>query len=196
MSESESQLIRRTLTEFFRDLLREAMLTRNVTTSEDSEYYLVQLLERFAHPQHGWDSRPLALEYLEALHCPVLHRCMKLRHVADTSLFMSGIFMESLERQIVPTSYYMALGRLAYRQLAETLSPAGKTKGDVFVELADRFPDFVRVLTEISFAELFRSDEQTVRIYTRWLRTRGADDAEWLMRHGIVPVDPGSASRH
>lgn len=196
MSESESNLVRRTLTEFFRDLLRAAMQTRNVTSSEESEHYLVQLLERFAHPQHGWDSRPLALEYLEALHSPLVHRCSKLRHVADTSLFMTGIFMENLERQIVPSSYYMALGRLAYRQLADTLSPSGTARGDVFVELSDRFPDFVRVLTEISFAEMFRSEEQTVRIYTRWLRTRGADDAQWLMRHGIVPVDPGSTSRH
>lgn len=196
MSEAESQLVQRTLTEFFRDLLREAMQARKVTSSEEIEHYLVLLLERFAHPQHGWDSRPLALEYLEALHSPLVPRCTKLRHVADTSLFMTGIFMESLERQIVPTSYYMALGQLAYRQLADTLSPAGTMRGDVFSELSERFPDFVRVLTEISFAELFRSDEQTLRIYTRWLRTRGADDAQWLMRHGIVPVDPGSASRH
>lgn len=193
---SESQLIRRTLTDFFRDLLREAMHTHNVTSSEDSEHYLVQLLERFAHPQPGWDSRPLALEYLEALHSPLVHRCAKLRHVADTSLFMTGIFMESLERQIVPSSYYMALGRLAYRQLANITSPARIAHGDVFVELSDRFLDFVRVLTEISFAEMFRGDGQMVRVYTRWLRTRGADDAQWLMRHGIVPVDPGSESRH
>ena len=105
MSESESNLIKRTLTEFFRDLLRAAMQTRNVTSSEESEHYLVRLLERFAHPEHGWDSRPLALEYLEALHSPLVHRCTKLRHVADTSLFMTGIFMENLERQIVPSSY-------------------------------------------------------------------------------------------
>ena len=196
MPEQENPLISRTLTEFFRDLLREAMQARKVTSSEEIEYYLVQLLERFAHPQHGWDSRPLALEYLEALDSPLVPRCSKLRHVADTSLFMTGIFMENLERQIVPTSYYMALGRLAYRQLAEALPPTGASQGDVFVELSDRFPDFVRVLTEISFAELFRSETQTVRIYTRWLRTRAADDAQWLMRHGIVPVDPGSVSRH
>jgi hypothetical protein len=196
MTALESQLIRRTLTDFFRDLLRNAMQTHNVTSSEDSEHYLVQLLERFAHPQAGWDSRPLALEYLEALQSPLAPRCTKLRHVADTSLFLTGIFMESLERQIVPSNYYMALGRLAYRQLADLIAPGRSARGDVFVELADRFLDFVRVLTEISFAEMFRSDTQTVRIYTRWLRTRSTEDAQWLMRHGIVPVDPGSQARH
>jgi hypothetical protein len=108
-------LIRRTLTEFFRDLLREAMQTRKVTSSEDSEHYLVQLLERFAHPAQGWDSRPLALEYLEALRPPA--------HCAKVScrrylLFMTGIFMESLERQIVQQLLH-GPGSLAYRQLAE-----------------------------------------------------------------------------
>ena len=192
---SESRLIRRTLTDFFRDLLRGAMRTHHVESSEDSEFYLVQLLERFAHPHPEWNSRPLAIDYLESFHSSTAHRCTKLRHVADTSLFLSGIFMESLERQIVPTSYYMALGRLAYHQLSALLG-SSRARGDIFAELAERFPDFVRVLTEISFAELFRGDTQTVRIYTRWLRTRGHQDAQWLVRHGITPVDPGSQSRH
>jgi hypothetical protein len=125
-----------------------------------------------------------------------MHRYTKLRHVADTSLFLSGIFMENLERQIVPTSYYMALGRLAYQQLASIGVGGTGSRGDLFAELAQRFPDFVRVLTEISFEELFRGEKQLVRIYTRWLRTRGREDAQWLLRHGIAPVDPGSKSRH
>lgn len=192
----ESQLIRRTLTDFFRDLLQGAMRTHRVESSEDSEFYLVKLLERFAHPHPEWNSRPLALEYLESFHSPLAHRCAKLRHVADTSLFLSGIFMESLERQIVSSGYYMALGRLAYQQLSNLFGAGHTARGNVFAELADRFPDFVRVLTEISFAELFRGEEQTIRVYTRWLRTRGSQDAEWLVRHGITPVDPGSTSRH
>jgi hypothetical protein len=54
----------------------------------------------------------------------------------------------------------------------------------------------VRVLAEISFAELFRGEEGTVRIYTRWLHTRGRRDAEWLLRRGIVPVEPGGRTQH
>jgi len=66
----------------------------------------------------------------------------------------------------------------------------------VFAEIAARFPDFVRVLSEISFAELFPGDLRTVRVYTRWLRTRGRQDAEWLLRQGLIPYDPGVKSRH
>jgi hypothetical protein len=193
---SQPRLIRRSLADFFRDLVRGAMRTHEVESSEPAEHYLVSLLERFAKPAPGWDSRPLALEYLESFDTPRPHRCAKLKHVGDTALFLSGVFMEHLERRAVSTSYYMSLGRIAYHQLAG-LSPTDKPpRGDVFAEIAARFPDFVRVLSEISFAELFPGDAQTVRIYTRWLHTRGLHDAQWLLRQGIVPFDPGVKSRH
>jgi hypothetical protein len=103
--------------------------------------------------------------------------------------------MEHLERRLVSARYYMALGRIAYHQLAG-LPADTAVRGAVFAEIAERFPDFVRVLSEISFAELFPSDAHTVRVYTRWLHTRGAQDAQWLLRQGIVPFDPGLKGPH
>jgi len=193
---SEPGLIRRSLTEFFRDVLHGAFRTHEVRPSESAEHYLVALLEHFAKPGADWDARPLAIEYLEALHQPPPRRCAGLRHVGDTALFLSGVFMESLERRTVSTDYYMALGRVAYHQLASLAPRDAATRGDVFAEIAAGFPDFVRVLSEVSFAEMFRNDAQTVRVYTRWLRTRGPQDARWLLRQGLVPVDPGLKSRH
>jgi hypothetical protein len=193
---SQPGLIRRSLGEFFRDLVRNAMRTHEVESSEPAEHYLVALLERFAKPVPGWNSRPLALEYLESFQSPRPHRCAKLKHVGDTALFLSGVFMEHLERRTVSTDYYMALGRVAYHQLAGLALTDAATRADVFAEIALRFPDFVRVLSEISFAELFPGDARTVRVYTRWLRTRGLQDAQWLLRQGIVPFDPGVKSRH
>ena len=190
------RLIRRSLAEFFRDSVRSAMRTHEVESSEPAEHYLVALLERFAKPVPGWDSRPLALEYLESFHSSRPHRCAKLKHVGDTALFLSGVFMEHLERGTVSTEYYMALGRIAYHQLAGLGATGPATSAGVFAEIALRFPDFVRVLSEVSFAELFPGDEHTVRVYTRWLRTRGRQDAQWLLRRGIVPFDPGLKSRH
>ena len=46
-------LIRRSLAEFFRDLVRGAMRTHEVESSEPAEHYLVSLLERFAKPAPG-----------------------------------------------------------------------------------------------------------------------------------------------
>jgi len=193
---SEPGLIRRSLTEFFRDLLQGAFRTHAVQASPPTEHYLVSLLERFATPPPGWDARPLALDYLDACHQPRLKRCVTLRQVGDTALFLSGVFMESLERRVVSTDYYIALGRIAYHQLAGLLPADTSTRADVFAEIAAQFPDFVRVLSEVTFTDMFRADPEAVRIYTRWLRTRGAGDAQWLLRHGLVPYDPGVKSRH
>jgi hypothetical protein len=172
------------------------MHAHELRTSEPAEHYLVTLLEHFAKPAADWDSRPLALEYLESFHFPRPYRCAMLKRVGDTALFLSGMFMEHLERRTVSASYYIALGRVAYHQLSGMTGGDTVSRADVFGEMAERFPDFVRVLSEISFAELFPGDQRTVRVYTRWLRTRGRQDAQWLLRQGLIPYDPEVKSRH
>ena len=172
------------------------MRAQAVESSEDTEFYLVKLLEAFAHPERGWFDRPLALEYLESFHSPLPHRYGKLKRVGDTALFVSGIFMESLHRRLVSSDYYMQLGCTAYQQLAALSSGTGPVRGDLFIELAERFNDFVRVLAEISFADVFPGNSHTLRIYTRWMYTRSERDARWLMRHGVIPYAPPDKRRH
>lgn len=188
--------LHRNLTEFFRELLQSAMRSQAVRSSEDTEFYLVRLLEGFAHADAPWFERPLALDYLESFHAPVAHRYGKLKRVADTALFMSGVFMESLHRQLVSSDYYMDLGRVAYSHLSALSNGVGVLPGDLFAELAERFPDFVRVLAEISFERLFHGDSHTLRVYTRWMYTRNERDAAWLLRHGIIAYAPASTRRH
>ncbi|GIW41297.1 MAG: hypothetical protein KatS3mg076_1874 [Candidatus Binatia bacterium] len=182
-------LVRSNLKELFRELVQKAMEAQDVRSTEDSEYYLVTLLERFARPRQDWFDKPLALEYLESFHTGRADRYQKLKKVADTSLFVSGIFLETVERTLVGTEYYIRLGRTAYGHLAlESARPFG--------ELSEKFREFVRVLSEISFSELFRSEHQVVRLYTRWLRTGSRRDYEWLMRRGLVPVLAPEGTRH
>lgn len=172
------------------------MQTQEVTSSEETEFYLVKLLEGYARADRDWFDRPLALDYLESFHSPVVHRYGKLKRVGDTALFVSGLFMESLEGKLVSTDYYMQLGRTAYTHLSELSSDVGTPRADLFAELAERFADFVRVLAEISFESLFRGDVHTLRVYTRWLYARGERDARWLLRHGVIPFAPGGRRRH
>ncbi len=181
----DDRLSSQPLADFFRDLVRDAKLSQHVATSESAECYLVELLARFAHPEAGWHRRPLAIDFLESFHAADRDkRNGRLRRVGDTALFVSGVFMEHLERQLVSADYYMSLGRSAYSHLAGAAVPAK----DVFAEMAERFPDLVRVLTEVSFEHIFCSDRQTVRAYARWLHTGSELDAHWLMRRGLLPV--------
>jgi hypothetical protein len=60
--------------------------------------------------------------------------------------------------------------------------------GDSFVELADRFPEFVRVLGAISGLELFKTEQDALRLYKRWVQTGGQREADLLIRRGLIPV--------
>src|SRR5438876_7452541 len=183
------------LTALFHDMVRAAMAAQQVASSEWTEFYLVQLLEAFARPACGdLLDPPLAVDYLEAFHLPAVKRYEKLKRVADTALFITGIFMESLERSLVGPDYYAALGRNAYARLSA--QPPRASLAELFGELAGRFPEFVRVLAEISAQELFRRQEDTVRLYKRWLHTRGRREADLLLRRGTIPFAPPSNQRH
>jgi hypothetical protein len=183
------------LTALFRDLVRAAMNTQQVESSETTEFYLVHLLETFARPQRGdLLDPPLALDYLEAGHLPAALRYEKLKRVADTALFVTGMFVDSLERSLVGPDYYAALGRNAYARLSE--QPPRAALATMFGELAGRFPEFVRVLTEISAQELFRREQDTLRLYKRWFHTRGQREADLLVRRGIIPYAPPMHHRH
>jgi hypothetical protein len=184
-----------TLTALFHDLVRAAMAAQQVQSSETTEFYLVQLLAGFARPTApDLLDPPLALDYLEAFHLPAAQRYEKLKRVADTALFITGVFVDSLERSLVGPEYYAALGRNAYARLSD--QPARAALRNLFGELAGRFPEFVRVLTEISAQELFRREQDTLRLYKRWLHTRGRREADILVRRGIIPFAPPTHQRH
>jgi hypothetical protein len=189
-------LAKDTLTALFHGLVRDAMTALQVESSETTEHYLVQLLEAFARPARGTNllDPPLAIDYLEAFHLPASQRYEKLKRVADTALFITGVFVDSLERSVVGPDYYAALGRNAYARLSAQPPRAGLAT--LFRELAGRFPDFVRVLGEISAQDLFRREQDTLRLYRRWLHTRGPRETDLLVRRGLIPFAPTNHHRH
>ena len=194
---SDPLLDQSTPTAFFRDLLRKALEEQRVSPSEHVEHYLVGLLERFVRSERGNWHRPLALDYLESFGRSPAVRYEKLKGVGDTALFVSGVFTESLERTTVGAEYYTSLGGLAYGHLAAHPAPvAGRSVAELFGELSARFLDYVRVLSQMSLQSLFGSDQDTIRIYRRWLLTRGARDADRLVRRGIIPFAPKNPRTH
>jgi len=175
------------LTALFHDLVQDAMQAQQIASSETTECYLVHLLERFAAPDRkDLLDPPLGIDYLRAFELPAAQRFDKLRRVADTALFVTGVFVDCLERGLVGADYYAALGRNAYAHLSNEMRRGGL--GDSFVELADRFPEFVRVLGAISALELFRTEQDTLRLYKRWLQTGSQHEADLLVRRGLIPV--------
>ncbi len=184
-----------TLTHLFRELVQRAMTTLGVESLEATEFYIVTLLEGFARSgRRDLLDPPLGIDYLEAMRLPPVHRVPKLRRVADTALFVTGMFVDSLERSLVGPEYYAALGRAAYAHLSATSGRGGL--GESFEELSDRFSDFVRVLGEVSEQDLFMRQQDTLRVYKRWLAHRGAREADLLVRRGLIPVAAQRSDRH
>jgi len=117
---------------------------------------------------------------------PPEERARTLRDVGDRSLYVSGFFAESLQRRLVDVDYYIRIGGTAYRQLASMPARSGPY-GEVFLELAGKFPRFVDVLAEVSEGGAIATDAGVVQLYERWLRTGSEWIARKLRARGVLP---------
>ena len=173
--------------EFFRDQVDRAFRDHGLTPGPLTEHYLVQLLATYA--AQPIEERPLALKMLEAAEATPRARRTQLREVGDTSLYLSGFWAESLADKLVDVDYYIDLGGTAYSELARG---GGKWSsdpfGDVFGELAANFTRFVEVLMLISGrTTAVVRNEDVVRLYQRWQRTKSRWAAARLASLGVIP---------
>jgi hypothetical protein len=157
--------------EYFHEVIVEALERACVTATEAAEHYLVSLLGEFTRAQIT--DEPLSLKLARAQGDPA-ERVKALKEVGDTTLYLTGFFAASLDRQVVAPGYYMNLGEAAYRELALRLSGSSSI-GEVYHELAAQFPRFVDVLTEVRKQVDFATRD-VVKLYEHWLVTR----SEWI----------------
>jgi hypothetical protein len=187
---------------FFRDQLVTAMDRQKVATSVSTESYLVHMLTGFARGDRlpgrepGFDETPLAILYARALQAARFERTVLLRATADTALFVSGFFSESLPGGRGDIRYYASLGGRAYSRLGQEHRPEDPAGGSVFDELAARFLQFVDVLAEIAEKTRLRTADSVIRLYERWAATGSARAAALLAEQGIAPIAASGGTRH
>jgi hypothetical protein len=196
---SDAILVGKTAEEWFREVVTDALSHRRLEVQEVTEFYLVHLLAGFlagerlyvAEPDGSVTEEPLALILLRALQADRRTRAATLRRLGDTALFVSGFFGDSLARTNVDVDYYISMGERAYESLAET----ERGQGELFGELAGRFPDFVDLFAEIAELSDLRSNRGLVRLYERFLQTRDERVARRLRDRGVAlfagPGAPG-----
>jgi hypothetical protein len=176
--------------EYFHEVVTDALSAVDVEASEPASWYLVGLLGEFTHAR--LTDEPLGVKLHEHSNDPG-ERMKTLKHVGDTSLYVAGFFAESLSRSLVDVDYYVGLGQTAYARLSRQFS-ANRSITEVYAELADQFPRFVDVLTQvrkrIAIAELNATTDIT-RLYEIWLRTRDAWVEKKLAAAGVL-VDTGT----
>jgi hypothetical protein len=157
--------------EYFHEVIVEALGRTCVQATEGAECYLVNLLGEFTRAR--LPDEPLSLKLARAQGDPA-ERVKALKEVGDTTLYVTGFFAASLERRLVDASYYRNLGEAAYRELAQRLHGAGSI-GEIYWELAAKFPRFVDVLAEVR-KQVDCASADVVKLYEQWLASR----SEWI----------------
>ena len=161
--------------EFFHEVVTDALSAVDLEASQPASWYLVGLLGDFTKAR--LTDEPLGLKLATPAE-DAGERVRNLKQVGDTSLYVAGFFAESLSRSLVDVDYYVGIGQSAYAQLARSLS-ASRSIGEVYEELADKFPQFVDVLAEVRKRTHLAELNQTTdvgKLYEIWLRTRD----EWV----------------
>lgn len=182
----------------FREQVTTVSLKRGIRMDEEVEFYLVDLLARFATAsaeeapeEAGGEGRtPLAFLLKAALEAPPPRRVQILRYLGDFALYIAGFFGDSLGRSLVDVDYYVSMGGRAYRSVSDTM---GNLQGrahlqGLFAELGERFDQWVTLFDEISETAIQRSNRDLLRMYERYLHTGGERLRERLAARGIIPA--------
>ena len=194
----QPELVQETVTSALYDLMGRALESQSVEASEETSHYLLTLLSGFTRVDPERLSRALGPEYLSVSDLEPATRYVRMKEVADTSLFLSGIFLDYVEAQLPATEYFFDLGSSAYLYLGsiDEKRLAAAPLADTFNDLGRRFEDFARVLSAIADAELFPSDRRKLSLYSRWLREGTGRDARRLTALGVIPATDDDGSVH
>lgn len=195
MSASSRVILSHDVSEFFRDQVSEARDVVGVKMSDHTEYYLVRLLCDYTRRDSGaaLGEEALALIYKRALEANLTERVQLLKSMGDMALYISGFFVEFVEKSMVDVDYYISMGGTAYSNLSGLVGAQrhGETFAELYQTLAVRFTDLVDVLNQIAdqSREKPGSDADLLKLYDRWARTGSERIRKMLLERGLVPSD-------
>jgi hypothetical protein len=178
------------ITEYFRELVDDAVGRQRVGLDPMTSYYVVRLLTAFtrtdATPGEAfWSDTPMGALLGEAMAAGGSEQRRRLRQVGDASLVLSGLFPNRLRRSLVDIDYYMKIGGIAYDSLSHDDDDLFAT---AFAELAARFGVVVDVLGDVGDHCSLGSPADLLMLYERWQRTGSDRLIAQLTARGVLPV--------
>ena len=183
------------LREFFMHSVARAMRRNEVEVDEHTSCYVVNLLTLYARSEalfiegdNGPELRPVALLLADAVDRGRAEHNRALQRVGDQSLFIAGFLGDGLRARLVDIDYYISMGGSAYAALSQSKQHSKRDRAlvRVFAELAQNFPDFVDVLTDLR-EDARRGQEDLLRLYEIWTKTGSRRAARLLRSRGIEP---------
>lgn len=170
---------------YFTETVTEAMEKRRLEAAPSVRNYIVELLESYLVAANLTNfNTTLAESLLRAQQAQRGERRDMLRRLGDISLYVSGFFGDSLRRKIVDMDYYADIGGTAYAALATELE--GGTQASIFMDFANRFAEYVDLLTYISQNTLIQSNQDLLRLYERYVITGSSLAREQLIEKGLI----------
>jgi hypothetical protein len=191
------------LRHFFQESVHQALKNQHLQAQEYTIVYLVNLLTAFSRSENLFEAepsgspalKPLAGFYNDAINAQSdFERDVALQRMGDVSLFIAGIFSQSLRNKLVDIDYYVNMGGNAYACLADIKQRKlnGAALGDIFSELSGKFVGFVDVLGEVGEGLQTPGDTGLLRLYEVWLRTGSKRAQNQLRKQGLqVSMDQG-----
>ncbi len=194
---SEPLITNTTIREYFHGSITDVVVNQQIEIQPEIVYYLVNLLTEFSRSEkmfeqtgNGVEFKPLALRLADAVEeHSSMQRARLLQKLGDISLFVAGVFPDSLIHRLVDVDYYIAVGGSAYSSASESMrnTPKTKTLQQLFNELTEKFVVFVDVLAEVSEQTHLASNADLLRTYEVWVRTGSKRAEQRLRRRGVTP---------
>lgn len=173
-------------------LISEAQENTASSLDEELESYLIFLLIRFT-TKADIAERFLALDYLESLQKYGKQRSNKLKDVGDHCLLFSGLFPQIAKQRRVKISYFVDLGRSAYRELSSN----SEQHFDLFNELAHRFVLLMDVLQAIRKLDANHPTLEPLHAYDLWTDTGSQQALNTLSPSTTTLIKPpGNNTQH
>jgi hypothetical protein len=196
VSQPKAIALSTSISQYFQEVIDDAIRGRNVEATEAASSYLVGLLCDYARPDAeaaSTLSQPLTFLLRDALDAAGSERFRRLRTLGDGVLYALGFFAGHIEGRGIDRGYVITVGSSAYEHAAAMLRLGAGRAGssDVLAELAAKFEHFAEVIGDVadgSMASNARDDGSVVKLYERWLRTGSQRLAEALGEHGLVPT--------
>lgn len=116
-------------------LVNEAQASTGLVLNENTESYLVFLLQRYTQSTQLLES-VVALDFMEAMHVVGKRQVEFLRTLGDKSLLLCGLFPGIAVKRHVTLEYFSGMGRAAYLSVSELHE---KKSAELYYELSEQF---------------------------------------------------------
>ncbi|MFK8137438.1 MAG: hypothetical protein AB8E15_03670 [Bdellovibrionales bacterium] len=181
---------------YFLDLIEEAYSRVSIRPEPQVKKYLSQLLVHYVKSDNlflldedeGRFKQPtLAEMYFKAIESPKEDRRNWLKRLGDTSLYIAGIFGDSLQRKMNDLDYYVDMGGTAYSHLATEVE--GSETATIYREISKNFTSYLDIYTYISQTTLSTDNKNLLRLYENYVRTGSEIAKQHLLDEGILTLD-------